>query len=106
MENGKQHTVTWHVDDVKSNHVDKKGNDNFYKSCKKAYGNIGEVKVTCRKIHDYLIMILDYSKEVNLALYMIYYIVAKTNNFAYELSGVATGPWIKICSKSIVLQRN
>ena len=27
--NGEQHTLTWHVDDVKASHVDTKVNDNF-----------------------------------------------------------------------------
>ena len=27
--NGKQHTVCWHVDDIKSSHVDKKVQDEF-----------------------------------------------------------------------------
>ena len=29
--NGKQHTLVWHIDDVKSSHVDPKVNDEFYK---------------------------------------------------------------------------
>jgi hypothetical protein len=33
--NGKQHTVTWHVDDIKSSHVDPKVNDNFYTMVRK-----------------------------------------------------------------------
>ena len=31
MINGKQHTITWHVDDLKSSHVDSKVNDEFHK---------------------------------------------------------------------------
>jgi hypothetical protein len=27
--NGKQHTVTWHIDDLKSSHIDPKVNDEF-----------------------------------------------------------------------------
>jgi type I restriction-modification system DNA methylase subunit len=30
MINGEQQTVMWHVDDLKSSHVDPKVNDNFY----------------------------------------------------------------------------
>jgi len=30
MVNGKQHTVTWHVDDVKSSHVDPEVNAKFH----------------------------------------------------------------------------
>jgi hypothetical protein len=63
MINGKQHTVTWHVDDLKSSHVDPKVNDVFLEWLKKIYANdnIGEVKVVRGKKHDYLAMTLDYS---------------------------------------------
>ena len=60
---GKQHTVTWHVDDLKSSHMDPKVNDKFQTWCEKVYGSdaLGYVKVVRGKIHDYLTMILDYS---------------------------------------------
>ena len=63
MVNGKQHTVTQYIDDVKSSHVDKKVNNDFYNRYKKTYGKIGEVKVTRVKKHDYLGMILDCSNK-------------------------------------------
>ena len=61
----KQHTVSWHVDDVKSSHVNHQVNDKFYNWCESMYGsdNNGHVKVTRGKRHDYLGMILDYSKQ-------------------------------------------
>jgi hypothetical protein len=34
---GKQQTVTWHVDDLKSSHVDSRVNDNFAQWCEKTY---------------------------------------------------------------------
>jgi len=44
--NGKQHTVMWHVDDLKISHVDKKVNDEFIKWVDDLYGDdeIGRVK--------------------------------------------------------------
>ena len=39
MVNGKQHTVTWYVDDVKSSHVDPKVNDEFHTWCEHQYGS-------------------------------------------------------------------
>jgi hypothetical protein len=30
MVNGKQHTVTWHVDNLKSSHINSKVNDKFF----------------------------------------------------------------------------
>lgn len=52
--NGKQHTVTWHVDNLKSSHADPKVNDEFLEWLKKIYAadNIGEVKVVRGHQHD------------------------------------------------------
>jgi hypothetical protein len=59
---GKQQTVTWHVDDLKSSHMNKKVNDEFHNWCENKYGSdkAGHVKVTQGDKHDYLAMILDY----------------------------------------------
>jgi hypothetical protein len=45
---GKQQTVTWHVDDLKSSHVDSKVNDEFAEWCEETYGSedLGHVKVS------------------------------------------------------------
>jgi hypothetical protein len=45
--NGKQQTVTWHVDDLKSSHVDSRVNDDFAQWCEKTYGSddLGQVTV-------------------------------------------------------------
>ena len=61
--NGKQHTVTWHVDDLKSSHVDSKVNDRFLEWLEKTYASdeIGQVKTVRGTRHDYLAMILDFS---------------------------------------------
>ena len=60
---GKQHTLVWHVDDLKSSHQDSKVNDDFYKWLEHMYGDseMGKVKAVRGKIHDYLAMVLDYS---------------------------------------------
>jgi hypothetical protein len=62
MVKGKQQTVTWHVDDLKSSHVDPKVNNEFHLWCEKIYGSdkVGHVKVVRGNIHDYLAMILDF----------------------------------------------
>jgi hypothetical protein len=43
--NGKQQTLTWHVDDLKSSHTDPMVNDKFHKWLEEKYGdpNIGQV---------------------------------------------------------------
>jgi hypothetical protein len=37
--NGKQHMVTWHVDNIKSSHIDPKVNDEFLLSLETNYDN-------------------------------------------------------------------
>ena len=46
MKYGKQQTVTWHVDDLKSSHLYPKLNDEFSEWCEETYGsdNLGQVK--------------------------------------------------------------
>jgi len=51
MVNGKQHTITWHVDDFNSSHVDPKVSDEFQTWCEKQYGSeeTGHVTTVCGK---------------------------------------------------------
>ena len=42
---GKQHTICFHVDDLKSSHKDKRVNDKFAKWLNEKYGHHGKVKV-------------------------------------------------------------
>ena len=39
MKSGKQQTVTWHVDDLKSIHIYRKVNDEFADWCEETYGS-------------------------------------------------------------------
>ena len=63
MIGGKQHTVTWHIDDLKSSHEDSKVNDDFLTWLDKMYGDakVAPVKATRGKIHEYLGMKLDFT---------------------------------------------
>ena len=56
----KQQTIRFHVDDLKSSHVDSKVNDKFLEWLKEKYGKIGKLKVTRGKLHTYLGMIFEY----------------------------------------------
>ena len=58
---GKQHTMLWHVDDLKSSHVDLKVNNGFHIWLKTKNGDpkLGKVKAVREKLHDYLAMNLD-----------------------------------------------
>jgi hypothetical protein len=95
MVDGKQHTLTWHVDDVKSSHVDPKVNDEFHSWLTEKYASddIGKVKVSRGKRHDYLGMILDFSQAGKLKLDMVYYVKAMIEEFSGNLQGRAKCPW-------------
>jgi hypothetical protein len=90
----KQHTITWHVDDIKSSHENSKVNDKFQKWLQTTYGEdgIGTVKVTRGKRHDYLAMILDFSIEGVLRLDMCDYVKNMIKDFPEKL-GVSQSPW-------------
>jgi hypothetical protein len=93
--NGGQHTITWHVDDLKSSHVDPKVNDVFLEWLKQKYPSdaIGEVKVVQGHRHDYLAMVLDYSSPGVLQVDMTNYVKAMVTDFPEKLEGVGTFPW-------------
>jgi hypothetical protein len=92
--NGKQHAVMWHVDDIKSSHVDPKVNDNFLLWLQKMYGDkdIAPVKATRGKIHDYLAMKLSFTEKGKLKLDMVDYVNNMVNDFPEELSP-SNYPW-------------
>jgi hypothetical protein len=60
--NGKQHTVSWHVNDLKSSHVNSKVNDQFLQWLEKMYASndIGHVKAIRGNHHKYLVMMLNF----------------------------------------------
>ena len=95
MVNGKQMTISWHVDDVKASHKESKILDGFFQWVKDTYGSIGEVKITRGKIHEYLGMTLDYSVPGQVSINMIDYVKSMIANFPEEYlqgSKVAS-PW-------------
>jgi hypothetical protein len=53
-EKGSQHTLLFHVDDLKSSHKDSKVNDQFDKWLQENYGEQGEVAIHRGKKHNYL----------------------------------------------------
>ena len=61
--NGAMQTVKFHVDDLKSSHVDSRVNDNFLSWLNSKYGKHGEVKATRGKVHDYLGMKFIYGED-------------------------------------------
>ena len=95
MIQGKQHTVTWHVDDLKSSHIDPKINDQFLAWLKKKYASdkIGEIKATRGKKHDYLAMTLDFSTTGVLQVDMTQYVKKMLQDFPVKFKGKYKCPW-------------
>ncbi len=104
--NGKQHTVVWHVDDLKSSHVNAKVNDDFYKWLEHMYGGdkTGHVSSTRGKIHEYLGMTLDYTKDGEVQIKMQSYIedIVKTfpENTGKKVSSPASENLFQIREKT------
>ena len=95
MVDGKQMTVSWHVDDLKASHKDQKVISDFITWVEKTYGKIGKVKVFHGKIHDYLGMELDYTVNGQVSVGMIPYIKSMVEDFPQEeLEGSRVpSPW-------------
>lgn len=93
--NGKQHTVVWHVDDLKSSHQDKHVNDEFHKWLQQKYGDekIGQVKAVRGHTHDYLGVVLDFSTPGMVGVDMRSYIQAMVEDFSEQLGGNERYPW-------------
>ena len=110
MVNGKQHTITWHVDDIKSSHVDPKVNDEFHDWLQQTYGDVAKVKSTRGKVHDYLGMILDYQIDGKVGIDMVYYVNALWKAFN-EIDPITNSqyPWdttlFKVDEKSPLLSK-
>jgi hypothetical protein len=95
--NGNQHTVTWHVNDLKSSHIESKVNDKFLPWLKEVYASdkIGVVKAVCGHCQDYLAMILDFFIPGVLQVNMTPYVKSMIEDFPQELSGKMITPWSK-----------
>jgi hypothetical protein len=91
---GKQHSGTWHVDDLKSSHVGSQVNDEFLKWLKTKYAadEIGEVKVVRGHRHDYLALVLDYSIPGVLKVDMTKFVKSMIEDFPTKLEGKGVFP--------------
>jgi hypothetical protein len=88
--NGKQMTVSWHMDDLKVSHIDPNEITKFGDWLSKTYGVI--VAAHHGKVHDYLGMIFDFSKEGKVAVNMVEYIKNIIANFTEEIIATRTSP--------------
>ena len=90
---GKQFTVVWHVDDLKISHEDHKEIDKFVKWLQDMYeDDVGKVKVTRGKIHDFLGMTLDFTTPGKVKINMIEYVKKMVEDFPEQDDTTATTP--------------
>ena len=82
---GTQHTVLFHVDDLKSSHKDPKINDIFEQWLQENYGQHGKVVSHRGKIHEYLGMEIDYSQKGKVIFGMIKYVENMIEDFPVKL---------------------
>lgn len=88
-----QMTVSWHVDDLKVSHKEKKMVDEFIEWVIDTYGSIGQVKVTRGKVHEYLGMKLNYEVEGQVSCDMTAYVEMMIKDFPQQLEGESKIPW-------------
>jgi hypothetical protein len=88
--NGKQFTITWHVDDIKLSHVDVKVVDDTIIWLKIIYCE--DMRVSRGKKHDYLGMDLDYSVPGEVKVTMVDYLKMVITEFPEEITGRASSP--------------
>jgi hypothetical protein len=95
MVNDKQHTICWHIDDLKSSHVDSKVNDSFLVWLNSKYGKLTPVRATRGKLHDYLGMTLDYTMKGQVSIDMVDYVNKMLKEYTLEgLEGTkVASPW-------------
>jgi hypothetical protein len=89
MVNGKQLTVTWHVDDLKISHMDKNVVSSLILHLESLYG---EMTGSRGKRHDYLGMWLDYSKKGEVQISMEEFLRGVLDDFPEEITRTAVTP--------------
>ena len=89
MINGKQMTITWHVDDLKISHLDEMEVTRIIEWFKGIYG---KVRVSRGKKHDYLGMNLDFTEKGKLRISMVPFLKKVVEEFPEAITGSATTP--------------
>jgi hypothetical protein len=85
-----QHTLLFHVDDLKSSHKDSKVNDQFDKWLQENYGEHGEVAIHRGKKHDYLGMELDFTEKGKVKTGMTEYVESMLEVFPEKIKSTDT----------------
>jgi hypothetical protein len=89
-EKGSQHTLLFHVNDLKSSHKDSKVNNQFDTWLQENYGEHGEVAIHRGKKRDYLGMELDFTKKGKVKIGMTEYVERILEAFPEKLKSTDT----------------
>ena len=93
MIDGKQFTIVWHVNDLKISHMDGKEVDEFIKQSQNEFEDeVGEVKVSRGKTHDFLGMILDFSSPGKVKVNVVQCIKKMIEDFPEDTNTTAITP--------------
>jgi hypothetical protein len=90
MINGKQLTVTWHVDDLKASHEDEFELTKLVMFLAKKYGD--KITVNRGNVHDYLGMDMDYSTDGVVRLSMVKHLEKIFTDFPEEIGRASSTP--------------
>ena len=89
---GKQCTVTWHVDDLKISCVDRKPIDELVEQLNQRYGKFKQLTINDSKVHDYLGMTLDYTKSRKVQVSMLQYVDELLGQCPDDMNGTSITP--------------
>ncbi len=92
MEDDKQLTVAWHVDDLKILHVSANVVDDFIADLDSKFGKETPLSKSQGKVHDYLRMMLDFSVPGQVTVTMIDYIKMIYMDLLKGMIGTAATP--------------
>ena len=81
---GTQQTIIFHVDDVKSSHINPKVNTEFENWLNKEFGEHGKVTTRRGKQHDYLGMLLNYEVDGQVTIDMKKYVYDMLTDFPVQ----------------------
>ena len=93
--NGKQCTITWHVDDLKISHVEEHVVRSVIQKIKEEFGQHSDLSMHIGKRHDYLGMILDFNSPGVLEVDMSDYIQVILQDAPTNLRGTSMVPAAK-----------
>jgi len=85
-------TIVWHVDDLKISHQDRTVVDHVINLLELEFGKEAPLTKTRGKIHDYLGMVLDYSKPGMIEIGMKDYVMEIISEAQGDMSGTAPTP--------------